>query len=160
MEILFIVVFIAVFVYGSIRQGKSRDQKAAQQATNKTDAQTLNMNVASTVGVYNKYDTVAEDDYSGTTGDIPWTLESKEIEFNNSKRNNGSAWKRTTRWSTKVVKMQKGKFFMIMSTPGFDNSKNKVKKKTVSSAELLTDLPSLRSTTLWVVTSAINTHRL
>ena len=128
MEMFIMVLFITVFVYTYVNQRKNRAQRLVQQAKNKTDAQSLNMNVDSSIEVYRKYDSVTKDDYSGTTGDIPWTLKSREIYFNNSRRNHGSSWKRTTRWNTNVVRMAKGKFFMIMSTPGFDNSKNEVKK--------------------------------
>jgi hypothetical protein len=126
MVFLFFAAFIALMAYASARQKKTRAQKIEQQAINKTVAQNLNMNVNSTVQGQN--DIVAKDDYSGTTGDIPWTLQSREIQYNNSNHNYGSSWKRTTRWNTAAARMENGKFFMIMSTPGFDNSKNKVKK--------------------------------
>src|SRR5215831_5057794 len=106
MEILFFVLFVAVFVFVSVMNKRNRAQKIAQQAKNKTDAQALNMDVSSSVGSTNKNNFLAEDDYSGTTGDIPWTLVSKEININDTRGNHGGGWKRTTIWNTREVKMQ------------------------------------------------------
>jgi hypothetical protein len=127
MEILLLLAFIAVFISISVMNKRNRAQKIAQQEQNKTDAQALKMSVNSSTSFSNKYNFLAEEDYSGTTGDIQWTLVSKEIEFNNN-NHHSHTWKRTTLWSTMDVKMQEGKFLMFMSTPRIDNSKNKIKK--------------------------------
>ncbi|HEV8514309.1 MAG TPA: hypothetical protein VGQ59_13600, partial [Cyclobacteriaceae bacterium] len=108
MEILLFVLFIAVFVFVTVMNKKNRAQKIAQQAKNKTDAQALNMDVNSSFTSSNKYNFLAEEDYSGTTGDIQWTLVSKEIEFNNNNHHSRTR-KRTTIWNTLDVKMQEGK---------------------------------------------------
>lgn len=123
---ILVVGFIASWLIGRARRQKQRERTQQENDANRQNAEKLGMEVKQQAegtrmmaGATNGPQVSGDTTYTGTTGDIPWTI---DIKVRISDRGTGTSgdhvWKQTTRWKTTSVNWPAGKFLLIMSTPG------------------------------------------